>query len=228
MTRPAETFLLPGLDDLAHQAVRSAAAHVTAPTLVDATAGNGYDTEFLASFTGRGGTVYAFDVQKPALDNTASRLTTVSPGLNIRYVAPESQIQFSPTLPENHQAGKADAILILDSHAHLARYITGPVHAAMFNLGFLPRSNKAVTTTKQSTLAALEALLPLMAADSVISLHLYTGHSSGQEEAEAVLARTEALPRNSWRVLCISQHNKLKNKEHLILIEHRWEKPRHL
>ena len=37
---------------------------------VDATAGNGHDTLFLANLVGDNGYVYAFDVQKEAVDAT--------------------------------------------------------------------------------------------------------------------------------------------------------------
>ena len=39
-------------------------------TGIDATAGNGYDTLFLASLVGPRGKVYAFDIQPIALQNT--------------------------------------------------------------------------------------------------------------------------------------------------------------
>lgn len=43
-------------------------------TAVDATAGNGHDTLFLAQLVGDEGQVYAFDVQKEAVDATLLRL----------------------------------------------------------------------------------------------------------------------------------------------------------
>ena len=42
--------------------------------VVDATAGNGYDTEFLADKVGADGTVYAIDVQPAALKETKKRV----------------------------------------------------------------------------------------------------------------------------------------------------------
>ena len=43
-------------------------------TVVDATAGNGNDTQFLAELVGENGHVLAFDIQQAALDSTAERL----------------------------------------------------------------------------------------------------------------------------------------------------------
>ena len=42
--------------------------------VVDATAGNGHDTLFLARQVGPSGTVYSFDVQEEAIGLTRSRL----------------------------------------------------------------------------------------------------------------------------------------------------------
>ena len=41
---------------------------------VDATMGNGKDTQFLCELVGETGRVYAFDVQEEALERTAARL----------------------------------------------------------------------------------------------------------------------------------------------------------
>ena len=190
------------LDELAHaaicRAIRALPADI-APTLLDATAGNGHDTRFLAELTGQG-TLYAFDVQESALAATRERLQDL----------PHSSL---------------DIRLILDSHAHLTRHIRGPVHAALFNLGFLPGSDKTITTQRASTLAALRALEPLMAPEGLISAHLYTGHAGGLDEAHAVLDWAAALPRKDWYVLHTAQWNKPCNMEHLLLIACRGDNP---
>lgn len=41
---------------------------------IDATAGNGNDTEFLCRRAGENGKVYAFDIQRRAIENTGKRL----------------------------------------------------------------------------------------------------------------------------------------------------------
>ncbi|WP_222597737.1 methyltransferase domain-containing protein, partial [Streptococcus pneumoniae] len=42
--------------------------------VVDATMGNGHDTQFLAELVGENGHVYAFDIQESAVANTKERL----------------------------------------------------------------------------------------------------------------------------------------------------------
>ena len=194
-TEPAGLFRL---DELAHAAVSRAVHALPADvelTLLDATAGNGYDTLFLAELASQG-TVYAFDVQEAALNATRERLQGLLPP-------------------------HPDVRLILDSHAHLAQYVQGPVHAALFNLGFLPGSDKSVITKRASTLAALNALAPRMAPGGLLSVHLYTGHAGGLDEACAVIAWAAELPRNTGHVLHTTQLNKPGNPEHLLLVARR-------
>ncbi|KNY25363.1 rRNA methylase [Pseudobacteroides cellulosolvens ATCC 35603 = DSM 2933] len=81
-------------------------------TVVDATAGNGNDTVFLAKLVGEKGKVYAFDIQEMALQKTREKL--VSQGLTQRVE------------------------LIRDGHENMSKYISEPVSVVMFNLGYLP------------------------------------------------------------------------------------------
>ena len=58
---------------MAHKLVKE---HVSpSDTVVDATCGNGVDTRFLAELVGPRGSVYAFDIQELALENTRVRLS---------------------------------------------------------------------------------------------------------------------------------------------------------
>lgn len=56
----------------------------------------------------------------------------------------------------------------------------------MFNLGYLPHSDKSVVTQAATTLRALDALEPILAPSAVISILAYVGHSAGLEESQAV------------------------------------------
>ena len=96
---------------------------------VDATMGNGNDTAFLAGLAKK---VYAFDVQEQALEKTRQRLSDL-------------EIE--------------NAELILDGHENLDRYVTEPIRAAIFNLGYLPSADKSVITKPHTTLEAIEKIL---------------------------------------------------------------------
>jgi len=131
---------------------------------VDATAGNGHDTLYLAQQVSPGGSVYAFDVQNRALDATAGKL---------------------------YAAGLRDLVsLCRTGHQNMLHRIPaawlGRVTAITFNLGYLPGSDKQVTTGAGSTLAALEQSLALLKPGGVLSVLAYRGHAGGSDEAEAV------------------------------------------
>lgn len=149
------------LTALAHAIVRE---HVDAGAIVvDATAGNGYDTLFLAELVGDAGKVYALDVQPEAIASTASRLP-----------------------PERRDRVE----LLLADHSALSDLIPsseqGQVQAVMFNLGYLPGGEKSKTTRLESTAPALESAWEMLAEGGVLSVMAYPGHPGGAEEAEGV------------------------------------------
>ncbi len=144
-------------------------------TVVDATAGNGYDSKFLASLVGIEGEVYSFDIQKDAV-NKSRKL-----------------------LEKNNLA--AQVKLILDSHANVDQYINKQIKAAVFNLGYLPGGNKEIITREQSTISALEKLIELLQNDGVIILVIYSGHPGGEEEKNAILDFASKLNFKKFNVL---------------------------
>lgn len=131
---------------------------------VDATVGNGHDTLFLAQHVGPGGHVWGFDVQADALAAAAALLA--QRGLTDRVTLVRA----------GHQ----------DMDAHLPAHARGRLDAAMFNLGYLPGSDKRITTLVDTTLAALGAVAANLAPGGVLSVLAYRGHPGGQAEADAV------------------------------------------
>ncbi|CAK7001506.1 MAG: hypothetical protein DELT_00048 [Desulfovibrio sp.] len=177
------------------------AAHKTGRPffIVDATAGNGHDTLFLAEEAGTLGQVFAFDVQQGAIEKAKQRL---------------------------HEAGADLAARVTFVHAghetikiHLPPEAAGNLAAATFNLGYLPGSDKRVVTEERTTITALETLVSYAASGCVISVHAYRGHEGGEKECEAVAVYLAALPWEEWRVAEYSFINKRKNRETLFLLE---------
>ena len=131
---------------------------------IDATVGNGRDTLFLASRVAPHGRVAGFDIQPQALDTARTRLR-------------DGGLADSVTLyPCGHQ-------FMLD---RIPRDWHGQVSTVMFNLGYLPGSDKAVTTLPTTTLQALDQSLVLLRAGGLLSLLIYRGHPGGAAEAVAV------------------------------------------
>lgn len=145
--------------------------------VVDATAGNGHDSVFLASLIGQHGQLYSFDIQKQAIEQTRLKLSTLSTSPNIH--------------------------LIHDSHEHIVKYIdlSRPISAVIFNLGYLPGGDKQLITKGSSTITAIQQLEPLIKPKGRIVLVCYTGHHGGKEEFDQILSYIKQLPQKEWDVL---------------------------
>lgn len=144
-------------------------------TVVDATMGNGHDTQMLCETVGPEGRVYAFDVQAQAVEETRNRLR--AQGLD----------------------GRAE--LILSGHEHMAEYVKGPVKAVMFNLGWLPGGDHEVTTRWETTRTAVESALNLLSPMGVLVICAYPGHAEGEREKQELAAFLGGLDNRRYNVL---------------------------
>ena len=142
---------------------------------VDATMGNGHDTERLAELVGPEGRVIAFDIQAQAVESTRARLEA---------------------------AGLLDRVtLVQDSHANMAAHIDRPPRLIAFNLGFLPGGDKQVTTLLDSTLAAVRAAMALLQPGGMLLVCSYPGHAEGQRELDALRDLFTAVPPQAFNIL---------------------------
>jgi glycine/D-amino acid oxidase-like deaminating enzyme len=148
------------LTKLAHTIVRRAIRG--GDTVIDATAGNGNDTLFLALSVGASGQVIAIDLQAAALQSTQASMEA-------------NGIQGVQLLQADH--GETLSRLAGESMQ---------VKAVMFNLGYLPGGEKDRTTSPRSTVQAIKAGLRLLSAGGVMTVIAYRGHPGGKEETHAV------------------------------------------
>jgi len=131
---------------------------------IDATAGNGHDTLFLAQTIGINGHVFSFDIQAKALENTRQRVMQHSNTAPVQYI----------------QAGHEE----MQTHIPVAYH--GQIQAIVFNLGYLPQADHTIITTPKTTLSALQQSCDLLRQGGVIAILAYTGHHGGREEAESI------------------------------------------
>ena len=150
------------LTGVAHREIRM----IVAPgdIVIDATAGNGHDTLFLAGLVGHTGRVYAFDIQAEALEHTCRRLAAT---------------------------GLGDQVTLLQlGHEQLCGGVPPALHgriaAVMFNLGYLPGSDRRCITRAGTTLAALDQAMTCLRPGGILSVIAYPGHAGGGTETEAV------------------------------------------
>ncbi|WP_079913564.1 class I SAM-dependent methyltransferase [Paenibacillus sp. 32352] len=169
-------------------------------TVVDATAGNGVDTVFLAKCVGPRGTVHAFDIQEQALLLTEQRVAKEVPGGSSVQLHLRSHALLKDTLP-------------IAAHGH--------VGAVMFNLGYLPGADQETITKPESTIPALQSALDVLRAGGILTIALYTGHEGGGLEAEAVHQWVEQLPQQQYQVLEYRFLNRHNSPPYLLAVEKR-------
>ncbi len=162
--------------------------------VVDATAGNGHDTLALCRAVGAQGRVYAFDVQRAALEATQARL---------------------------RENGVLDgrARLICDGHENMEDHVREPVRCVLFNLGWLPSGDHHLTTRVGTTLAAVRAALRLLAPGGAVSICCYPGHEEGARERDALRELAAGLDIRAYNALEARFANQSEEAPCLFLIQ---------
>lgn len=161
-------------------------------TVIDATCGNGHDTLFLAGLV-TSGRVLAFDISPRAISNTAKRL---------------------------EQNGLSDRVgLFQDDFRNLASYVTSPVAAIMFNLGYLPGAPRETVTNAECSRQAIQTAVSLLRPQGVMTIVCYPGHAGGAEETEEVLAITGILDQKEFEVLKVKFINQAHHPPLLVVVQ---------
>ena len=143
---------------------------------VDATCGNGGDTEFLCRLAGPEGRVLALDLQRQAVDNTNARLAAAG-------------------LSGIGRAVQAD-------HAELAKLVEpNTADCVVFNFGYLPGADHSLFTTPKSSLPAVQAALDALRPGGILAACLYSGGPNGDGEKTALLEFFRNLPIREYTVL---------------------------
>ena len=150
---------------------------------IDATAGNGKDTLFLARLVGESGKVLAMDIQEKAVCATKELL---------------------------EKKNLKDRVeVILDGHEHMDHYVKqGQVDCIMFNLGYLPGGNHKLATNFKTTITAIQKGLDLLKPGGIISLAIYQGGDTGFEEKECVLKWLKDLNCDLYTVMVTDFYNR--------------------
>lgn len=161
--------------------------------VVDATAGNGNDTVFLAGLVGGQGRVLSFDIQERALSSTDKKLR------------------------ERQYRDRAE--LINDGHQNMNRYITEPVKAVMFNLGYLPGGDHSIGTKGNTTIEAIKSAMQLLTVHGIISIVVYYGGDSGFDEKNEVLEFINTIDCKQYTVMRTEFVNQINCPPILICIE---------
>ncbi|MCE3015896.1 MAG: class I SAM-dependent methyltransferase [Pirellula sp.] len=154
---------------------------------LDGTAGNGFDTCFLAELVGKEGRVVAMDLQEDAILITRNKLEAL---------------------------GWLERVnCIRDCHSNAQRYLEPHcghgLNVAMFNLGYLPLGNKEIITKQETTLAALNAVFGVLVENGILSVLSYPGHTGGSDEHVAVEAWIDQVKKHARIETYRDENNRL-------------------
>lgn len=170
---------------------------ITGDHVIDATIGNGNDTLLLAQLVGPYGKVYGFDIQDEAIKTTEDKLL---------LTGQRPQVQ-----------------LINDGHENIDQYLEENeiISAVTFNLGYLPKGDKSITTKPETTLTAIKKALKYLRRQGILSIMVYSGHEGGLEEKEAVDSLVSQLPQKEYNVLMYKFINQVNLPPYLYIVEKR-------
>ncbi|SPN74092.1 hypothetical protein,tRNA(1-methyladenosine) methyltransferase and related methyltransferases,Putative rRNA methylase [Chlamydia serpentis] len=143
-------------------------------TVIDATCGNGKDSLILAQLLQGQGKLVVYDIQKEALNSAR-------------------------VLFQQHLSKQEQAVIQMKEESH--EYFTEKdVQLIHYNLGYLPRGNRAVTTLETTTKTSLECALKIVSLDGLITIICYPGHPEGEKETFAVEGVAKSLDPKQWLV----------------------------
>lgn len=145
-----------------------------AKIIVDATAGNGNDTLFIAQNASDEAKIFAFDIQEEALNHAKEKLS---------------------------EAKLLDKVkLIHASHDEVNNYIDEKLDLVIFNLGYLPGGNHQITTRCETTLNALNIMLDKLNLYGHIAIVVYPGHEEGFKECQRIKEFARSLAKKYFTV----------------------------
>lgn len=141
---------------------------------VDATCGNGLDSLYIAQtlLTPTSGRLFCIDIQPSAIQATQEIL------------------------------GKSTPQVILDRisyhcHSHTQfEFLPNYVDIFVYNLGYLPCSDKSCTTQAETTLISVKQAIERLSSNGIISIMSYPGHPAGKKELDYLLEFLSLLSNN--------------------------------
>lgn len=164
-----------------------------ATILVDGTCGNGHDTLFLAQNAPLNAKIFSFDIQVQALEKAAQILK-------------ENQLENSIEF-------------IFDCHSKIDEWVSDPIDLGMFNLGYLPGSDKNTKTCLEKSLVGITKICEKLSLHGALSIVCYPGHTEGQNEYEGISQFLQKLSSKEYQVMRLQGWNRSSTAPVAFLIE---------
>jgi hypothetical protein len=157
-------------------------------TVIDATCGNGHDALALALLIPQG-RLFLLDIQQEAIASAESLLAAKLPKESCCHISFHKMCH-----------SQIDEIAAPSS-----------IKLIVYNLGYLPGKDKALTTRSATTLESIEKGLRLLSYGGVMSITCYPGHAEGAREFDAIYEYTKGLSPKEWSVSLHSWNNRQKH-----------------
>lgn len=109
--------------------------------------------------------------------------------------------------------------IINDSHHKFKEYVNDEVNCIMYNLGFLPKGDKNITTMHETSLKSIKDGLELLASGGIMTICIYRGHNEGKIEESFILDFLSKLDRKIFGVMTHSYLNRSKESPILVVVE---------
>ena len=158
---------------------------------VDMTVGNGFDSKNILEIL-KPEKLYCFDIQQEALDNSKKLLKQYS----------------------NFE-------LVLENHKNFDKFVKENIDFAMYNLGYLPKGDKNITTNAEDVEESLKKLLEKLNSKGIIFITFYIGHLSGQMESLELSKYLESLNQKEYTILKFTFENQKNLPPYVVMIQKR-------
>lgn len=156
---------------------------------VDMTVGNGFDSKNILEIL-KPEKLYCFDIQKEALDNSKKLLEQYS----------------------NYE-------VILENHKNFDKFVKENIDFAIYNLGYLPKGDKFITTNAEDVEESLKKLIGKLNSKGIVFITFYIGHLSGQMESLEISKFLEGLNQKEYTILKFTFENQKNNPPYVVMIQ---------
>ncbi|WP_306424732.1 tRNA (mnm(5)s(2)U34)-methyltransferase [Peptoniphilus indolicus] len=151
---------------------------------LDATCGRGNDSLKLIQNLGSNGFLYACDIQEEAINSTENLLCS---------------------------KGYQNYRLYKISHEYVFERIEEKLDFIIYNLGYLPKSDKSIFTKAESTIISLREAINKISKEGIIVVVSYLGHQGSTEEREKLSKFLKNLDQKKYKVEKIEFFNQVNN-----------------
>lgn len=108
--------------------------------------------------------------------------------------------------------------LIHDSHVNILSYVES-FKGAIYNLGYLPKGDKKITTNAKSTIQSLQTVLNNINPDGFVLMTVYRGHEEGFYEHKELSNYLKTLQTNQYQIITFNLFNDKDTNPYVIYIK---------